>query len=484
MENMSRRNFLKAMGATTAGVVLSSSPVSAAERIADKKTKRKKAVPEEPAKVKLACVGIANRGRQIIGDLEKTGLCEIVALCDVDPNSKESKQTIAEHPNAKVFTDFREMFNKCANEFEAVSVAIPDFSHFPVCMLAISMGKHVYVEKPLARTFQEIELLMDIARRHPEVVTQVGNQGHSEANYFQFKAWKEAGIIKDVYRIDAHFNDWRRWYPYDPNTDHYPEAQPVPDGMNWDVWNGTSHFHDYNDKYHPGNWRGWFDFGLGALGDWGAHLIDTCHEFLELGLPYEVEPLKITDYNDYFFPKETTLRFRFPSRGDMPPVDLTWYDGEKNLPPLPEGYGSMTNNQSDVPASGQNVPGKDAKLSPGKIIYSKTLTFRGGSHGSTLRIIPEAVAREMKDKLPEVPQSPSNHFANFLLACQGKEQTRSPFAVFGPMAQCFSLGIIAIRTQSKIQFDARTKTITNNAFANALLTGMPPRKGWEEYYKL
>ena len=483
MENMSRRNFLKAMGATTAGVVLSSSPVSAAERLTDKKTK-KKAAPVEPAKVKLACVGIANRGRQIIGDLEKTGLCEIVALCDVDPNSKESKQTIAEHPNAKVFTDFREMFDKCANEFEAVSIAIPDFAHFPVCMLAISMGKHVYVEKPLARTFQEIELLMDIARRHPEVVTQVGNQGHSEANYFQFKAWKEAGIIKDVYRIDAHFNDWRRWYPYDPNTDHYPEAQPVPDGMNWDVWNGTSHFHDYNDKYHPGNWRGWFDFGLGALGDWGAHLIDTCHEFLELGLPYEVEPLKITDYNDYFFPKETTLRFRFPSRGDMPPVDLTWYDGEKNLPPLPEGYGSMTNNQSDVPASGQNVPGKDAKLSPGKIIYSKTLTFRGGSHGSTLRIIPEAAAREMKDKLPEVPQSPSNHFANFLLACQGKEQTRSPFAVFGPMAQCFSLGIIAIRTRSKIQFDARTKTITNNAFANALLIGMPPRKGWEEYYKL
>ncbi len=483
MENMSRRNFLKAMGATTAGVVLSASPVSAAERLADKKTK-KKAAPEEPAKVKLACVGIANRGRQIIGDLERTGLCEIVALCDVDPNSKESKQTIAEHPNAKVFTDFREMFDKCGNEFEAVSIAIPDFAHFPVCMLAISEGKHVYVEKPLARTFQEIELLMDIARRHPEVVTQVGNQGHSEANYFQFKAWKEAGIIKDVYRIDAHFNDWRRWYPYDPNTDHYPEAQPVPDGMNWNVWNGTSHFHDYNDKYHPGNWRGWFDFGLGALGDWGAHLIDTCHEFLELGLPYEVDPLKITDYNDYFFPKETTLRFRFPSRGDMPPVDLTWYDGEKNLPPLPEGYGSMTNNQSDVPASGQNVPGKDAKLSPGKIIYSKTLTFRGGSHGSTLRIIPEAVAREMKDKLPEVPQSPSNHFANFLLACQGKEQTRSPFHIFGPMAQCFSLGIIAIRTQSKIQFDARTKTITNNAFANALLTGMPPRKGWEEFYKL
>ena len=477
MEPLSRRNFLKTAGLGTAGVLLGVQGLSAKESSFPQ-------APKKGAKVRLAAIGIANRGKQIIDEFDRTGLCEFTALCDVDPESKESRESIAAHPKAKVFKDFRKLFEEYSDHFDAVCIAIPDFAHFPVAMLAMHCGKHVYVEKPMARTFLECELLMAAARKHPELATQVGNQGHSEANYFQFKAWKEAGIIKDVYRIDAHFNDWRRWYPYDPNTDHYPEAQPVPDGMNWNVWNGTSHFHYYNDKYHPGNWCGWFDFGLGALGDWGAHLIDTCHEFLELGLPYEVEPLKIMDYNDYFFPKETTLRFRFPSRGDMPPVDLTWYDGEKNLPPLPEGYGSMTNNQSDVPASGQNVPGKDAKLSPGKIIYSRTLTFRGGSHGSTLRIIPEAVAREMQDKLPEVPQSPSNHFANFLLACQGKEQTRSPFHIFGPMAQCFSLGIIAIRTQSKIQFDARTKTITNNAFANALLTGMPPRKGWEEFYKL
>lgn len=471
------------MGTTTAGAMLATSGVSAAERFADRKNK-KVVAPAEPQKVKLACVGIANRGRQIIGDLERTGLCEIVALCDVDPSSKESQQTIAEHPNAKVFTDFRKLFDEYANEFEAVSIAIPDFAHFPVAMLAISMGKHVYVEKPMARTFYECELLMDIARRHPEVVTQVGNQGHSEGNYFQFKAWKEAGIIKDVYRIDAHFNDWRRWYPYDPNTDHYPEAQPVPEGMDWDVWNTTARFHDYNDKYHPGNWRGWFDFGLGALGDWGAHLIDTCHEFLELGLPYEVNPLKIVDYNDYFFPKAITLNFKFPARGDMPPCEVNWFDGQDNFPPIPDGFGSLTSNQTDVPASGQNVPGKDNKLSPGKIIYSKTLTFKGGSHGSTLNIIPESVAREMADKLPEVPKSPSNHFANFLLACQGKEQTRSPFSVFGPMAQMFALGIIAVRTRSKIQFNPVTKTIPNNAFANALLVGDTPRKGWEQYYKL
>ena len=484
MENISRRHFLKTVGTATAGTIITTSGLSAAEHLSGMDKVKKEAEKKAGGKVKLACIGIANRGRQIIGDLERTGLCEIVALCDVDLQSAESQKTIAEHPNAKLFKDFRKMFDEYKNEFEAVSIAIPDFAHFPACMLAISEGKHVYVEKPLARTFHEIELLMDIARRHPEVVTQVGNQGHSEANYFQFKAWKEAGIIKDVYAIDAHFNDWRRWYPYDPNIDRYPAAEPIPAGMDWDTWLSTSHYHDYNGKYHPGNWRGWLDFGLGALGDWGAHIIDTCHEFLELGLPYEVDPQKLTDKNDYFFPKETTLLFRFPARKGMPPVDLRWFDGEKNLPPLPEGFGSMTNNQSDVPASGQNIPGKDNKLSPGKIIYSRDLTFKGGTHGATLEIIPREKALAMADKLPEVPQSPSNHFKNFLLACMGQEETRSPFRIFGPMAQTFALGIIAIRTGERFSFDRTTKTIPDNAFANALLTGNPPRKGWEEFYKL
>ena len=486
MENISRRGFLKTMGTATAGVLLTGTAANAAEQmagLADKKKKKKEVVPDNP-KVKLACVGIANRGRQIINDFMRTGLCEIVALCDVDLQSKESQQTIAEHPDAKVFTDFREMFDKAGNTFEAVTVAIPDFSHFPVCMLAISEGKHVYVEKPMARTFLEIELMMDIARRHPEVVTQVGNQGHSEANYFQFKAWKEAGIIKDVYAIDAHFNDWRRWYPYDTNIQRYPEAEPLPAGMDWDKWLTTARYHDYNGKYHPGNWRGWYDFGLGVLGDWGAHILDTCHEFLELGLPYQIEPLKVTGYNDFFFPKETTLRFKFPSRGSMPPVDVTWYDGEQNLPPLPEGFGEHSVVNNDVPATNQTGQHAPAKLSPGKVIYSRELTFKGGTHGATLEIIPKEKAAEMADKLPEVPKSPSNHFANFLLACQGKEKTRSPFHIFGPMAQMFSLGIIAIRTQSTITFDSVKKEIVGNPFGNALLAGELPRKGWEEFYKL
>ena len=481
MKKISRRSFVQTAGLGAAGALLGMNGLPA---LAATPKKKKKA--EDEQKVRLACVGIANRGAQIIQDFQRTGLCEIVALCDVDPNSAEAQKTLAEYPNAKLFTDFRDLFEQYASHFDAVAIAIPDFAHFPVAMLALSYGKHVYLEKPMARTFHECELLMDMARRHPGLATQVGNQGHSEDNYFQFKAWTEAGIIKDVYKIVAHHNDWRRWHPYDTSLYKYPDAEPLPEGMNWDCWLNTAQYHEYNDKYHRGNWRGWFDFGMGAIGDWAAHIIDTCHEFLHLGLPTEVEPLKLTEPNDFFFPKETTLRFHFPARGAMPPVEMYWYDGQKNFPTLPAGYGPTSGKGDDVPSTNMDGTFTPSSLGPGKIIYSKDLIFRGGSHGSSLRIIPEEKAREMEPLLPDVPPDTefSNHFENFLLACMGKEKTRSPFEIFGPMCQTFALGVVAIRTGRPFTFDLRSKSIVNDSFANSLLTGMPPRRGWEEFYKL
>ncbi len=166
----------------------------------------------------------------------------------------------------------------------------------------------------------------------------------------------------------------------------------------------------------------------------------------------------------------------------MPPVDITWYDGVKNIPPVPAGYGvSELDPNIPPPSTGKIQP---AKLNPGKIIYSKELTFKGGSHGSTLSIIPEAKAKEMASRLPVVPKSPSNHFANFLKACKGEEKTRSPFELAGPLSQVFSLGVIAQWMNSPLAFDRETKQITNNPMANILLMGAPPRKGWEQYYKI
>ncbi len=473
---ISRREFLKGALALSAASVIPSFRFPAEAG----------AMPRIPFagandRVNIAFIGIGNRGGEIAKELYRTGLCNVVALCDVDMGAAHTQEIISMFPKAPRFQDFRQMFDRMAGEIDAVTVGVPDHAHFPIAIEAMAHGKHVYVEKPMARTFNEIEIMMRAARKYG-VVTQMGNQGHSEANYFQFKAWKEAGIIKDVTAITAHMNSPRRWHGWNPRIKHMPSAEPVPETMDWDTWLGVCPYHAYNHDYHLGQWRCWYDFGMGALGDWGAHILDTAHEFLDLGLPSEVNPLYLKDHNPFFYPMSSTLLFRFPERGGMPAVDVTWYDGLDNIPPVPEGYG-VSEIDPDIPtvAGGKLQP---AQLNPGKEIYTKTLTFKGGSHGSTLSVIPEEKAREVAPRLPEVPQSPSNHFANFLLACQGKEKTRSPFEVAGPLSQVFCLGVMAQRLNRKLVFDRDTKQITNDAFANSLLVGEPPRKGWEQYYNV
>ena len=481
-EKISRSDFLKKSGLAAAGVMMGGMTGSSSLFAAEQQDKKERFA--RLGKVNIAWVGMANRGREVMREFERTGLANIVAMCDVDPKSKGSQESIKAHPDAKVYTDFRKMFDEMGNKFEAVVVETPDFSHFPCVMLALNQGKHVYVEKPMGRTFLECELMIAAAKRNPNLVTQGGNQGHSEANYFQFREWVKAGIIKDVTHVDAHMNNSRRWHGYDVNIDRYPQAEPIPAGMDWDLWHTTQQFHEFNGKYHPGNWRSWYDFGMGALGDWGAHLIDTIHEFLDLGLPTEITPIKFEGWNTYFFPMSSTINFKFPRRGKMPAMDITWWDGIGNYPPVPEGYG-ISEMSSDVPMiNGKPAAASAVKLNPGTIMYSKDLIFKRGSHGATTQIIPESKAKEMASKLPEVPKSPSNHYENFLLACMGEEKTRSPFEKFGPLCQVFCLGVMAQRLNEKIIFDRETKRIVNNRFADAMLTSTPPRKGWEEFYKM
>ena len=469
-----RREFLKGVGLATAGLSMNPASVFA---MTSGETKQAKS-----EKVKIAYIGIGNRGQQNIDEFAKTNMVDVVALCDVDIKGKQCEKALSMYPNAKRFTDFRKLFEEYSDHFDAVAASVPDHIHFFVAMMALKYGKHIYLEKPMVRTFQEAELLIEMAKRHPEIATQVGNQGHSEANYFQFKAWQEAGIIKDVTAVTAHMNNDRRWHKCDPDMIKMPEGDPIPDGMDWDTWHGGVRYHNYSAKFHQGDWRSWYDFGMGALGDWGAHILDTVHEFLNLGLPYEINLLYSKCHNEFFYPYSSTILFRFGARGNMPPCDVTWYDGVENLPPLPAGYGK-SELAAGIPTTNQGVY-KEEKLNPGKIIYSRDLIFKGGSHGSTLKIIPEEKAKEMADKLPEVPKSPSNHYVNFLRACQGTEKTRSPFEINGVLSQVFCLGVIAQRLNTQLFFDPRTKQFTNNAFANAMLSGMPPRRGWEDFYKI
>ena len=420
-KNISRRDFLQ-RAAVLGGAAMMPSVAMGFDR---------KSVPSPRKvgandKVDVALIGIGNRGNEVAKQFKATGLCNVVALCDVDMGSKQTQEIESMFPGVPKYHDFRKLFDDMARKIDAVVVVTPDHSHFPICMAAMREGIHVYVEKPLARTFNECELLMQAEKKYG-VVTQMGNQGHSEANYFQFKAWKEAGIIKDVTAVTAHMNYPRRWHSWDPAARSYPKPAPIPPTLDWDTWLGTAHEHDYCPDFHNGQWRCWYEFGMGVLGDWGAHIIDTVHEFLDLGLPVEVNPLYLEGHNPFFYPMSSTILFRFPERKGMPAL---------------------------------------------------------GSHGSTLSIIPDEKAAEMKDRLPDVPESPSNHYANFLLSVMGKEKPRSPFSVAAPLCQVFCLGVISQWTGQKIIFDRETRQITNNPLANQLLWGTMPREGWEDFYRL
>jgi predicted dehydrogenase len=430
-------------------------------------------------KVNLACIGIGNRGGELLNALHATGLANIVALCDVDLGGKHTLGNLKKFPAAARFQDFRKMFDKMGKQIDAVCIGTPDFSHFPIAMLAMSLGKHVYVEKPLAHTFRQVDLMMAAEKKY-KVAAQMGNQGHSDANFFQFKAWTEAGIIKNVTKITAFMNNARRWHGK-TFADFLP-AQPVPETLDWDVWLATAKHHPYNQGYTNGEWRSWFDFGNGALGDWGAHIIDTAHEFLDLGLPTEVNPVLLEGASRFIFPQASTLVFKFPQRGAMPPVEITWYDGQNNLPPLPDNFGAAVVAGDIPPPSTGTLDTK--KHPPGKVIYGEGLTFKGGSHGTTLKIIPESKAKDLASRLPQVPKSPSNHFANFLRACKGQEKCRSSFDISGPLCQAMTLGIIAQQVNTRLLFDRTTRQFTNSKVGNELLAGPPPRKDWEQYYKL
>ncbi len=228
----SRRKFIKktatAIGAFT---IVPSSVLFAKPEIKNRAGEIIKSRVVAPSdKVNMAICGIGNQGGSDLQSFNSTGLVNITTLCDVDMGARQTTLNMNAFPDAKKYQDFREMFDKSLKDFDAVSVGIPDFAHFPVAILAMWLGKHVYVEKPLTRTFNESELLINAAKKY-KVVTQMGNQGHFEANYFQFKTWVEHGIIKDVTAITAHMNNSRRWHGWDTSMTEFPVNPNMPETL-------------------------------------------------------------------------------------------------------------------------------------------------------------------------------------------------------------------------------------------------------------
>ena len=455
---ITRRQFISAsLGTAAAWSVLPAGSLAWA-------TQRAPAFVPADRPLRLAFAGIGNRGLEMLKTFASTNLTSVAAFCDVDLDAPHTREARELFPSAPRFRDLRTMLDQAGAEIDAVVIATPDHTHFPLAMHAMASGKHVYLEKPLAHTFREVDLLIAMAARSG-VVTQMGNQGHSGNNYFQFKAWTEAGIIADVTKIVMFMNSERRWHGW--KVDGFPSGEPMPPGLDWDLWHGARPMHPFSTRLHPQTWRGWFDYGNGAFGDWGPHILDTSHRFLELGLPHTIEAVHRDQPSPYIFPQASTIRFDFAARASKPPVEVFWYDGVANKPPLPAELG----------------PDAVLKEEAGKFIYSRTLVFKGGTHGDTVRIIPEARMQELAPTLPKITGGFSDHPTNFILACQGKEESRSPFRVSGPLTQVFLLGVIAQRLGGRLEFDSARRVFTNNAEATALLAGPAPREGWERYYR-
>lgn len=241
--------------------------------------------------------------------------------------------------------------------------------------------------------------------------------------------------------------------------------------------------HPYSKRLHPQEWRSWYDYGSGCFGDWGPHVLDTCHRFLELDLPTKITALYRdgVNHSDLIYPDSTTIRFDFPERGpDLPACEITWYDGVNNIPALKTEYSEPKSYEKTGEDSDE---AQKTTAGAGKMLYGKDMTFKGAHHGSPLRIIPREYYKEIHDQLPKFSQRNSNHYANFLLACKGEETARSPFSISGPLTQMLNLGVLSQRFGGELEFDKNKKQITNNKVANSLLDPAP-RKGWDEFYRL
>jgi predicted dehydrogenase len=456
---MSRRDITRrAFIASTTTIAVSA---GAKKRVNAARVIPGKLSPNE--KLNIAAVGIGGMGR---GNIGASSTENIVALCDVDSN--HAAKVFNQYSKAKRFVDFREMFDKAANEFDAVICATPDHTHAVVSMAAIQNGKHLYCQKPLAHSLHEVRVVTDAARE-AGIQTQMGNQGHSSNQIRKVKEWIEDGAIGPVREVHA-WSD--RPVGGDPWSDFpmmsRPEnPPPVPENLDWDLWIGPAPMRPYHPIYHPLTWRGFYDFGTGPLGDMGCHILDPAFYALNLGHPDHVQAAT-THYRegvqDETYPRACTVTYQFPARGEMPPVTLTWYDGRLK-PRLPDA-----------------LPGDFELPSNGALLVGDKGVILHNSHGAGgARLLPDSLRASYKDPtetIPRVKQREGTHEQDWIRACKDGHPASSNFGYGGPLTEMVLIGVLAIRMKDRrLEWDGVRQKITNNAEADRLVN-QSCRDGW------
>ncbi|HEX4793629.1 MAG TPA: Gfo/Idh/MocA family oxidoreductase [Humisphaera sp.] len=398
-------------------------------------------------RVNVAHIGVTNQGEYNVREIARnSGLANIVALCDVDQT--RLAKTAASHPSAQKFDDYRKMFDAIEKQIDAVVIAIPDHHHAFATLAGLRRGKHVYCEKPLTHDPHECRTVIETAAK-AKVATQMGTQIHAGGNYRRVVELIQSGAIGAVKRVHVFVGG--------SYTGTEAPKEPPMDlaKLNWEMWLGPAPKRAYDPALHPFYWRGWWNYGTGMLGDMACHHIDLSHWALGLTHPDTIEA-EGPPPNEQTAAAWMKVHFRYPARGDKPPVHLTWYHGGK----LPE------------------------ELEDGKIPKIGNGTLFVGEKGMLLadynqrRLYPADDYKDFQAPPPSIPESVGHH-REFLLACQTGSPTLCNFAYSGPLAETVLLGNVAYRSGKKLEWDETTKSLKNASDPDvAKYFGREYSKGW------
>ncbi len=467
---MQRRKFIKNVAATSAAFSIVPSHVLGKTHIPPSDT------------LYIGAFGVGGRGSGVIRGLDETQKVKFVTLCDVD--DRRAADTYKKYPKAKRYTDFRKVYDQHLNEIDAIMVATPDHTHAPIALPFMKAKKHAYVEKPLTHNINEARMMTQVAKENG-IVTQMGNQGASSDGSREAKEWIQSGVIGKVYKVDCWTNRpvWPQGVPIPQGKDR------IPKGLDWDLWLGPAAMRDYNDSYLPFKWRGWWDFGTGALGDMGCHIMETPFGVLDLGYPSEAEASCTTNWVGDFVeadysqscPASSIVRLKFHTEehGD---IALNWYDGGLK-PDLPDELG-----ESETIGDGGG----------GSIFYGTRGILVADTYSRNARLLPSKNMELFNAPTPylkRIEGDTGGHQRNFVEGCLNGVETSSDFKRSGPLTEAVLMGNLAIRAfqlkekrangrgfnypgRRKILWDGNNMKVTNWDKANEWVKGNY-RKGWE-----
>jgi predicted dehydrogenase len=444
-----RRSFLSALGGAGLGFTIVPRRVLGRGHIA----------PSE--RINVAGIGAGGMGGGDIATVSKLG-ANIVALCDVDDT--RAAGSFNAFPQARRYKDFRVMLDREAKNIDAVTVGTPDHVHAVAAMAAIRAGKHVYVQKPLTHTLHECRALTRAAA-DAKVMTSMGNQGHATEGARLTNEWIEGGVVGDVREV--HVWSDRAGHLWKQGIGRPTDTPAVPPTLDWNLWLGPVRERPYHPAYAPVSWRGWWDFGTGALGDMGCHIIDHPVWALKLGPPTSVEARTTLDgsvleggkINFETYPVAAIIYYEFPARGKLPPVRMTWYDG-----------GLM-------PAAPPELPPRQRLPDNGVLYVGSKGKMYHSSHGGMPQLLP-AELHEQAKSIPKTMERSPGHYEEWVEACRGGKRPTASFDYSGPMTETVLLGVLALRAPgTRLEWDHEHQKVSNAPELDQFIH-IEYRKGW------